>query len=129
MRDTVCPVNVTWPDRRADVIVGLEALAAAPPMLDGSQLNPQWPDLTNAVHWVVDDTWWDRQDPAGSVGSILRDETEATTIRAVVELILRVSERQGPTAPDTSWFADPEWPLVRQRALVASELMHENDHL
>jgi hypothetical protein len=55
-------------------------------------------------------------------------ETEAAAIRAVVELVVRISVRQQPTAPDISWFGDPEWLLVRQRALVASELMHKNDY-
>jgi hypothetical protein len=126
-RDTVHRVSVTWPDRRADVISGLDALASDPPVLQSGQSDPRWPDLTNAVHWVVDDTSWDTQDPAKDVGLILRDEGEAAAVRAVVTLVVGISERRGPLAPDALWFADPEWPGVRQVALAALELMQNND--
>ncbi len=125
--DTVHRVSVTWPDRRADVISGLDTLASAPPVLQAGQSDPRWPDLTNAVHWVVDDTWWDSHDPADSVGLILRDDIEAAAVRAVVTLVVRVSERQGALAADALWFADPDWSAVRQLALTALELMQDND--
>ncbi len=106
---------------------GLDTLASTPPVLQANQRDPRWPDLTNAVHWVVDDTGWDHHDPADSVGLILRDEIEATALRAVVELVVRVSDRQGAAATDALWFADPDWPAVRRLALTASELMQAND--
>jgi hypothetical protein len=120
-------VTVEWPDRRADVINGLDTLASTPPALHADQRDPRWPDLKNAIHWVVDDTWWDHQDPADYVGLILHDEDEAAALRAVVELVVRVSDRQGPSATDAMWFADPDWSEVRQRALFASRLMRDND--
>jgi hypothetical protein len=109
------------------VINGLDTLASTPPVLHANQRDPRWPDLKNAVHWVVDDTWWDHQDPADSVGLILRDESEATALRAVVKLVVQVSERQGAAATDALWFADPDWSAVRQAALTASRLMQDND--
>jgi hypothetical protein len=109
------------------VINGLDTLASTPPSLQANQRDPRWPDLKNAIHWVVDDTWWDHQDPADYVGLILRDEREATAVRAVVELIVRVSERQGAAATDAMWFADPDWSEVRPLALFASTLMRDND--
>jgi hypothetical protein len=69
----------------------------------------------------------DSQDPAHSVGLILRDETEAAAIRAVVTLVVRVSKRQGAPAPDALWFTDPDWSAVRQVALAALELMQDDD--
>ena len=109
------------------MISGLDALASAPPIPQAGQSDPRWPDLTNAVHWVLDDTSWDSQDPADSVGLILRDEGEAAAVRAVVTRIVRVSERHGALAPDALWFADPDWSAVRQVALAALELMQDND--
>lgn len=29
-----------------------------------SQGEQRWPDLTNAIHWLIDDTWWDHQPAA-----------------------------------------------------------------
>ena len=109
------------------MINGLDTLASTPPALQANQRDPRWPDLKNAIHWVVDDTWWDHQDPADSVGLILRDESEAAAVRAVVTLVVRVSERQGAQAPAASWFADPDWSAVRQVALAALELMQDHD--
>lgn len=61
-------VTLEWPDRREDVLAGLECLAAEPPRLSGSDADPRWPDVTNAIHWLVDDTWWDTTDPSESIG-------------------------------------------------------------
>jgi hypothetical protein len=109
-------VEVEWPERRADVKAAVELLAAEPPVLQAAGMDPRWPDLTNAVHWLVDDTWWDQTDPASAVGTILRDEEEATAIQTLVSAVVRVAGRQGATSPDAGWFGDPEWPLVRDAA-------------
>ena len=57
------------------------------------------------VHWLVDDTAWDVHDLAESIGAILRNDAEADAVRAVVAAVVAVSDRQGVTAPDASWFA------------------------
>ena len=72
--------------------------------------------LESAVHAVVDDTGWDLPgaDPEQSIGTILKHQAEADAVRPVMAAVCRVSDRQGPTAPDAAWFADEEWPLVRR---------------
>ncbi|WP_116505430.1 hypothetical protein [Micromonospora sp. B006] len=45
---------VAWPDRRADITNALSVLATLRP--HGIAL---WPGLTEAVHWLIDDTSWD----------------------------------------------------------------------
>ncbi len=113
------PVNVAWPERREDVISALVVLAAERPALDGAGRDTRFPDLTNAVHWLVDDTPWDLVDPVTSVGTILCNGDEADVIRAVVAAVVAVSDRQGAVASDAAWFGDRGWCEVRRLAAEA----------
>ena len=107
-------------DRRQDVLAALGLLAADVPELDGARRDTRrWPDLTAAIHWLVDDTAWDAHDPAESIGTILHDDTEADAVRAVVTAIVAVSDRHGATAPDASWYGDQSWSEVRRLATHA----------
>lgn len=112
-------MDVAYPGRRKDVLHALELLAADIPELDETGNDTSWPNLTAAVHWLVDDTWWDLHDPAGSIGTILHDDAEAGAIRAVVAAVVTVSERQGPAAADARWYGDRSWPEVRRLAAAA----------
>ncbi|UMP03554.1 SCO4402 family protein [Amycolatopsis sp. EV170708-02-1] len=112
-------MDVAWPERREDVLAALRVLAAEPPVLDGAGRDTRWPDLTNAVHWLVDDTPWDLVDPVKSIGTILRDSREGDAIREVVAAVVTVSERQGPMSSDAAWFGDRGWSDVRRLATEA----------
>lgn len=112
-------MNVAWPGRREDVLDALRLLAAEPPELDGTGRDARWPNLTDAVHWLVDDTAWDFHDPRESIGTILRNDREVDAVGAVVTAVCAVSDRQGPTAPDASWYGDRDWPDVRRLAADA----------
>jgi hypothetical protein len=122
-------VEIEWPDRRADVLEALGVLASDPATLltrspDG--LLP-YPSLTDAVHWLVDDTWWDHRDPSESVGTILENLQEANAVSSVVKAIVRISGRQGAKASDAEWLGDREWSAVRESAKVAAELLRQRD--
>jgi hypothetical protein len=56
---------VAWPHWRADVIEALAILVTLQPPGPMS-----WPGLTEAVHWLVDDTFWDQTSPSRHVGTI-----------------------------------------------------------
>lgn len=114
-----------WPDRRADVLNGLDALAAEP-NLDCEGQDQRWPDLSNAVHWVVDDTFWDQADAAQSIGTLLVDVEEAEAVGAVVALVLDVSARVGSTATDADWCSDSAWPRLQRAARDAATLLRTN---
>jgi hypothetical protein len=53
-----CMTTVAWPGRRGDVINSLFIL-----MTLTTRSVESWPDLTAAVHWLVDDTFWDLYPP------------------------------------------------------------------
>lgn len=122
-------VVVAWPGRRADVMNALDVLAAFRPELTDDGKDPRWPDVTVAVHWLVDDTGWEVQDPVASVGTILRDETEAHAIRDIVAAVVLASNRQGPTASDAHWFRDEGWSEVRRAAGNAAAVLGKGEHI
>jgi hypothetical protein len=109
-------MGVEWPDRREDVLNALDILASPNP-------SAEWPTLTEAVHWLVDDTFWDVRDPVEDIGALLLDDHEAAAVRGVVSAVVEVSERLGPTAPDQAWIDDRGWPMVRKLAARAATTM------
>lgn len=109
-------MGVEWPDRRGDVLNALGILASPNP-------SAEWPTLTDALHWLVDDTFWDVRDPAEDIGALLVDEHEAAAVRLVVRALVAVSERQGSTATDQTWLNDSGWPMVRKLAKRAEIMM------
>jgi hypothetical protein len=72
-------MSVEWPDQRGDVVNGLDIMVAEP-VLDVEDEDRRCPDLTDAVNWVVDETFWDSSDPAESKGTILVDQEEAQAL-------------------------------------------------
>lgn len=109
-------MGVEWPDRRGDVLNALDILASPDP-------STEWPTLTEAVHWLVDDTFWDVRDPEEDIGALLVDEHETQAVRSVARAVAAVSERHGPTAPDQTWLDDSTWPMVRKFAARAATAM------
>jgi hypothetical protein len=105
------------------VIQALALLASGPPTNAPKGFDDRWPDLTNAIHWLVDDTWWDQHDPAESLGDLLRDDTEVEAINAVLVPLLEVLNRLGSSAPDYRYFSDEHWGDVRKQARIAVELL------
>lgn len=118
-------MRVEWPERREDVLNGLDALASDP-VLNGDGVDQRWPDLTNVVHWVVDDTWWDHADPSESVGTVLVDAAEVRAVYEVVALVVELSERVGADTTDAQRSSDGAWPRVQEAAAAAAVLLRRN---
>ncbi|MBG6095963.1 SCO4402 family protein [Nocardioides luteus] len=116
-------VSVEWPNRRTDVLQALEVIASPPPALTADGWDTRMYNLTEAIHAVVDDTPWDVYDPKQSIGTILESEAEADACRSVVQAVITVSDRQGPSAPDRDWYNDGLWPTVQELAARAVDLM------
>ncbi|MFS8104643.1 hypothetical protein LFM09_46830 [Lentzea alba] len=106
------------PDRRGDIIDALDVLMTITP-----ETVERWPGLTEAVHWLVDDTFWDQRDAAESIGWTLRDEQEVTAIKAVLAPLLAVLDELGPVEPDPAYLRHPSWPDVRTTAANAHRLL------
>jgi hypothetical protein len=83
--------------------------------------------LTEAVHWLIDDTGWDDRDPELDVGRIVRTSEEASIIRQVVSAVMAVHDRHGPTASDAVWYGDAGWLRVQELASLAGERLDASD--
>ncbi|MGW0516793.1 SCO4402 family protein [Crossiella sp. NPDC003009] len=104
--------------RRQGVVDALEALAGFTP----ANVNG-WPDLSGTVQVLLADTWWDRFDPAESVGELLRDEAEVAAVKAAIEPLLEVLEAYNPATPDETYLTHPRWPEVAAKAGAAHRLL------
>jgi hypothetical protein len=113
--------GVAWPERRADVVAALDTLASFA-RRRAAEPRP-WPDLGDAVQWLVDETWWDERDPAQDIGLLLRDTDEATAIGAVLAPLLAMLDALGPTAPDSDYLAHPRWRETATAAARARRLL------
>jgi hypothetical protein len=109
--------NVAWPGRRSDVVNALQILGTARPR----ELS-RWPGLDEAVHWLVDDTWWDHQEPAGD-GTILHDDHEAAAITAVLGPLVAILDEIGPDEDDDVYLVHPRWEQVADAARHAHRLL------
>lgn len=111
-------IELKSPGTRADIVVALDLLVTLTP-----ETTERWPGLTEAVHWLVDDTFWDERDVAESIGWTLRDGQEVAAIRAVLVPLLAVLDELGPLAPDPDYLRHRRWPDVRIAAGNAHRLL------
>ncbi|MEW2331817.1 hypothetical protein AB0880_28940 [Micromonospora chersina] len=110
--------TIAWPDRRTDIINALSILAAL-----HSHETTSWPGLTEAVHWLIDDTFWDRHHPCNDIGTILASTDEADAITATLEPLSAILDELGPTAADDDYLTHPRWHEVTHAAADAHQLM------
>lgn len=110
--------EVEWPGRRCDVIEALRVLATATP-----ETLRCWPGLTEAVHWLIDDTCWDFLSPAEVIGQILVDHHEVDKINAVLGPFLAVIDEVEPSSDDDDYLSHPRWPVIADGARAALDLL------
>ncbi len=115
--------DVRYPGLRGDVVAALELFAE----LDREAVEQRIGALTNAVHWLVDDTFWDMRDPSEDIGYRLRDHREVAAIKAVLGPLLLVLGELGPVAPDVDYLDHRGWPDVVAAARAAQRLLVAND--
>jgi hypothetical protein len=104
-------MTVEWPDRRLDIIAALNVLAAPDPAVPDRH-----PSLTDPIHWLIDDTWWDKHDPAPDIGKLLIGAAEAQAIRDVLAPLEEILHDLGPVAPDEEYVQDDRWHHVAAAA-------------
>ncbi|MEV0000693.1 hypothetical protein AB0H28_00195 [Micromonospora sp. NPDC050980] len=110
--------TIAWPGRRADIITALALLATLRPHALTS-----WPGLTEAVHWLLDDTFWDQCRPHGDIGTILASAEEADAITATLGPLSVILDELGPAAADDDYLTHPGWREVTHAAIHAHQLM------
>jgi|SRR4051812_36106517 hypothetical protein len=123
--------EIEWPGRRGEIVDALQFFAT----IRTVSLQEQDQDFTNAVHALVDDTFWDlyyeegneRFNPVASIGRILRDHHEVDLIAAVLDPLLTVLRDLGPVRPDPEYLAHPRWPDVATTAAAAHQALCRAD--
>ncbi|NUW45953.1 SCO4402 family protein [Nonomuraea rhodomycinica] len=107
------------PERREDVLEALRALGDREYQDQHWRSGKGWPDLTAAVHWLIDDTFIDMNGARSLIPRLFLDEREADLVQMVVDALLRVLDALGPTAPDDAYLDHPEWINVLNSAGAA----------
>lgn len=119
---------VQWPERRKDVLEALRALS------DRDYQNQYWrsgegrPDLTAAVHWLIDDTSIDQHGARALISRLFLDQREADLVQLVVDALLRILDDLGPTVPDNAYLDHPEWINVLHSARAAYLALRSSKH-
>ncbi|WP_425571052.1 SCO4402 family protein [Planotetraspora kaengkrachanensis] len=115
--------RVQWPERREDVLNALQVLGDRDYQEQHWRSGHGWPDLTNAVHWLIDDTFIDQTGARALIPQLFRDEREADLVQIVVDALLRVLDDLGPTAPDDAYLDHPAWISVLHSAHTALQVL------
>ncbi|WP_425565126.1 SCO4402 family protein [Nonomuraea bangladeshensis] len=87
-----------------------------------------WPDLTAAVHWLIDDTFIDQHGARALIPHLFLDQREADLVQMVVDALLRVLDDLGPTAPDNAYLDHREWINVLNSAGAAYLALSADKH-
>ncbi|MGN9837475.1 SCO4402 family protein [Nonomuraea sp. H19] len=111
--------RVQWPERRKDVLEALRALGDRAYQDQHWRFGKGWPDLTAAVHWLIDDTFIDQHGARALIPHLFLDQREADLVQTVVDALLRVLDDLGPAAPDNAYLDHPGWINVLYSAEAA----------
>ncbi|MGW5261781.1 SCO4402 family protein [Microbispora sp. NPDC004025] len=115
--------RVQWPERRADVLNALQALGDRDYQEQHWRAGHGWPDLTAAVHWLIDDTSIDQAGARSLIPQLFQNEREADRVQLVVDALLRVLDDLGPIAPDDAYLDHPAWVSVLHAADAALQVL------
>ncbi|MGW0807211.1 SCO4402 family protein [Nonomuraea sp. NPDC002799] len=111
--------RVRWPEQREDAIEALRALGDRDYQDQHWRSGKGWPDLTAAVHWLIDDTFIDQRGAQALIPHLFLDQREAGLVQLVVDALLRVLDDLGPAAPDIAYLDHPGWIDVLGTAAAA----------
>ncbi|MGW2145202.1 SCO4402 family protein [Nonomuraea bangladeshensis] len=117
-----------WPERRKDVLEALRTLSARDYQDQHWRSGKGWPDLTAAVHWLIDDTFIDQHGARALIPHLFLGQREADLVQMVVDALLRVLDDLGPTALDNAYLDHPEWINVLNSAGAAYLALSADKH-
>lgn len=88
----------------------------------------RYDELDYKVHFLFDDTLL-AEDPARTIGWILRNEEEAYAIRRLASAIDRAIDAVGKDGSDADYICSDQWPEVVDAAKAARQLLQSNDNV
>lgn len=115
--------EVRFPQMRAEVIDAVRALAD-PEYQQRVWIRRELPqpdyydDFTLNIHILYDDTRV-LEEPAGTVGDVLRSAEEATALAPLARQLDALFDRYGTDLSDEEYLATPEWAGVVRAAQTA----------
>ncbi|MFI7452203.1 hypothetical protein ACIBQX_32230 [Nonomuraea sp. NPDC049714] len=112
-------LRLKWPERREDVLEALRALGDRDYQDQHWRSGKGWPDLTSAVHWLIDDTFIDQHGARALIPHLFLDQREADLVQVVADALLLVLDDLGPTAPDNAYLDHRGWTNVLNSAGAA----------
>ena len=101
--------DVARDSQRADVIEALRVLSDSDHQARWLRGEATSPSLTDAVHWLVDDTWLDTKSAIALVPDVFADAEEAAAVDAAVTALIIVLDALGPMQPDREYLEHPGW--------------------
>ena len=121
--DPVRVPEILWPDRREDLVNALRVLSDVDHQASWSTADAAPPSLTDAVHWLVDDTGLDVGAASDLIPEMLRDQSEATAVDGAVRALMLILVDLGATRPDRDYLEHPNWPDVVTTSTAALNVL------
>lgn len=107
-------VHLKYPNLRAELLALLEEVAARGPLKEPV-------DIDDLVHFLFDDTWI-ADAGKSTVGEILMDENEESSVRALTRAISDLVDEL-EDVPTAKYVAHPLWPQIRHLAELSLDLL------
>lgn len=111
---------------RVDVVAALQTLSDRELHERWVCGEPTWPDLDNAVHWLVDDTGLDLESTEAMDDSLFRTREEASLVKDAVDSLCRVIDLLGHVDA-AAYVRNERWPGVVTACANALAAMAAND--
>ncbi len=120
--------GVQWPGPRGDLVNALQLLCDTDLHDRWRAGEKTWPDFTEAVHWLIDDTWLDHGPALERIPELLANQDEAMAIDQAASALIGLLDDLGPHTPDSAYLVHPGWPEVVRTACAALRVMGEPNH-
>ena len=118
--------GIRHPHYRLHVVPAVLSLASASWQREVWLDSAQPENLDHVIHVLFDD-FCDADDPQRWLGASLRTQEEVELMAQLGEAYGAVQDAIGPTAPDTAYLDDQDWPRVLAVAARLAQVMVRND--
>jgi hypothetical protein len=118
--------GIRHPHYRLHVVPAVLSLASASWQHEVWLDSAQPENLDHVIHVLFDD-FCDADDPQRWLGTSLRTQEEVELMAQLGEAYGAVQDAIGPTAPDTAYLDDQDWPRVLAVAARLAQVMVRND--